>query len=531
MKRRLDWIALPLAGLLCLALTAESRAQVFANVEYSNISPQDPHPTYYYWNEEDYEPVLDPEPDTYYTWYYIGVVDPDARVPDEVEVKRIAVPRSQWLANRKWIIAKLTMFYQLANGLQSTALQDYIAPPEPETPTGEAGEPLLDDQLYTGEAGYPEAGFGPDGMPLAPTDPGALGNTPFPMAPGMTGMPGPGMPGMPAPGMTGMPGMPMPGMPFAGGPGFPGGPGMPGEMPGAPGALPGPGAAPTDGPGAISAPVMPAAPMGPAFPGGFGGFPGGFGGFPGGFGGYAGGYGGGARFDPQAAAEWTFFYDQLVLWQYYCARNLLDDRDDQLVENLTLEEPMTEQDDPMRRLATLKPDALNDPEAAGIGGFINSQTGDFYTQRQQQPAGSQQQLTDNEGNLLVRELFDPLATYQDPTILSRYRSQFLEARDQREQDLYKMFSAMLDDIDGREVNQELYEQWLEEKRQELIAYADSWRRVRDGEALVVDDTVFVVTEEPMEYPPANAVNISRGERVTPQDLLNLDGSVRQPQIR
>src|SRR5690606_38989245 len=38
------------------------------------------------------------------------------------------------------------------------------------------------------------------------------------------------------------------------------------------------------------------------------------------------------EFDPQVAAEWTFYYDQLVLWQYYCARVLLRDMDQELLE-------------------------------------------------------------------------------------------------------------------------------------------------------------------------------------------------------
>jgi hypothetical protein len=51
--------------------------------------------------------------------------------------------------------------------------------------------------------------------------------------------------------------------------------------------------------------------------------------------------------------------------------------------------------------------------------------------------------------------------------------------------------------------------------------------LKEGDSLIIDNTLFMITEEPMESPPSDAINVVRSQRLTPQDLLNADGSVRQ----
>src|SRR5262245_22303458 len=111
-------------GFLVLAilsgLGSVSRAQLNSNLnadlEYSLFSQRDPHPVTYKWAGE-IKPVSEPGP-FYYVAYYIGTVEGDARILKENKVQRLMVPMSEWQANKKWLIAKLTLFYQVTRGLQ-----------------------------------------------------------------------------------------------------------------------------------------------------------------------------------------------------------------------------------------------------------------------------------------------------------------------------------------------------------------------------------------------------------------------------
>ena len=70
--------------------------------------------------------------------------------------------------------------------------------------------------------------------------------------------------------------------------------------------------------------------------------------------------------------------------------------------------------------------------------------------------------------------------------------------------------------------------WLDTKRKELSEFADSWQKVDKGDSFMIDNTLYLVTKEPSDAIPLNGVNVIKSERLTPQDLLNEDGSMKQP---
>ncbi len=474
---------LVVASLLIVALVGFPRsghAQVFAKVEFSTYG-EDPHPTYYYYNghigeiDPEYVPVLDPDPTRYYVFYYTGVVDPDARVPGDVAVNRYSIPEDQWEANRRWVILKLTLFYELTHRMQSTALQEL---------TGQGSVATEEEALAPGAVPYP-------------------GGTQVPVAPG-TAAPAP------IPGLGGPPG-------FGGGPPGSSAPGFPGATGGPPGGGPG-----YIIPQATAAPTPEPTP----FYGGMGMYPGamGFGG-PGmmpGMGSFGGGsaFGGGTRtFDAEAAAEWTFYYDQLVLWQYYCARHLIGEETDDLVEDLSqggaeFSQDLVSQIDQLRPGGTLTGVDYN------IDALLGQGTG--------RPGQPQPGLGGLEST--VREIFDPQLDHEDSSRSLQYHEKFVEAAQQREAELVDNFMAMIDEIDRRDTNQQVFDQWMDNKRREVYTFAEAWRRAESGRAVVIDDSLFLITDEPLGEIPIPAINVIKSEQLTPQDIINDDGTIRQPQV-
>lgn len=451
-----------------------------ATVQVSTISQTDPHPTTYNWEGE--VPVVKEPGANYYAFYYTGTVGPDARVPDGTPIMRIPVKLNDWSSNKRWIIAQLTMYYQQAHNLPATALQEYQAGP----------------------------------LAAAPGAPGAQA-------------------------------APQPGQ-------------QPGQQPGAGGGLPG---APAPGFGAPTAQpqAQPQQPqgepeeaqndemredeeaMGPSGPGG--------------------GVGGpiAAAFDPKGAAEWTFYYDQFVLWQYYCARTLLNNQD--LIEQLppsqrtqtqllvtqisgitpqSLRAGTLSQSQRQAQMAQLGPQGraqMAGDMAQFNSQYMNQSDVDFMTGQGGAPGGMGMgmgggTLVEAQQITLLREKFEPLRDFAaqatgSKTKAEEYREKFQNAAKQLDEQVYTQFMEMLKGIDQRQVGNENYEKWMKGKRQEVSTYADTWRKLEHGETMMINDTMFIVSKEKLESVPNETINIVKRERLTPADLLNPDGTVRQPE--
>ena len=369
------------------------------------------------------------------------------------------------------------------------------------------------------------------------------------------GFPQPGsFPGAPAAGFPGAPGAFPPAPGVGGAPGalpIPGAPGAPGAIPGAPGAIPGQPAeefqgAPDDEAGLVEDPGMDAGMDAggfvedvevPADAGGFGGF----------------GAGVAVQFDPVAAAEWTFYYDQFVLWQYYCARNLLEDADKELLEG-TAGRPPAQPENLLQAISGVLPGELSaermrelterpDPQEAlvpigGGGGAIDEAGMDAggFVEDVAMDAGGALGLGGGAeaepGSQALRERFDPTEDYQDQGKRGEtYRTSFIAAAERLEEEVQQVFMGMIEGIDARALNQERYDAWLQEKRQEVLKFAEDWQKLQEGNTLLVDGTMFLVSPEPMETVPSQALNIVKDERLTPMDLLNADGTVKRVEAR
>lgn len=202
-----------------------------------------------------------------------------------------------------------------------------------------------------------------------------------------------------------------------------------------------------------------------------------------------------------AAAHWTFYYDQLVLWQYYCVRNLLGE-DDFLLE----EEVATDEAVQSRATGTLVGQAARQPTVTRTAEEIEA----------------------------MRLELDPVNDYASnfvpgKTPLGQKLRQDLEVKAARHEEyVYKQYIGMINRIEAREGNQKRYEDWLEAKRQQIFNFAEEWRKVENGEVMFLDDRLFLVTKEPLTGGPLEATNVVVREQLTPQDLLNDDGTLVAP---
>jgi hypothetical protein len=388
-------------------------AQGLADVEIGSQIPPSPQPTTYTWNGER-RIVSDPG-GYFYHFYYTGAVQPDARVLPGEKVERIAVRMNEWDKHRRWIIARLTNFYQVANGQAPTAMQDYQREIQLLESGGVEENPIL---VLTPE----------------PTPPPAFSSEDDDFV---------------------------------------------------------------RGPGGFSA-------------GAFGNLPGGF--------------------DAKAAAEWTFYYDQLVLWQYYCATVLLREADAEILET---------------DAAALSAGPESDAGGGGGGGGATVLGQSLDTGLAVPPSQIFSSGDDDSGGggfavaagpglqnqRTAREIFNPMDTYRDPSSNFRYRDLFIDKAQETEQELFQVFVGMVSEIEKRELNRERHTEWLAQRQAQIHDFADNWRKLREGDTVILDNTLFLITPEELESPPLDAINVQKTERLTPQDLLTDDGSIRRPVVQ
>lgn len=252
-----------------------------------------------------------------------------------------------------------------------------------------------------------------------------------------------------------------------------------------------------------------------------------------------------AAMDPLAAAEWTFYYDQFVLWQFYCRRVLLNDTDAtkasssredlqrasdlqslQGFEGVNAEEALNaakeirEQQEAADAAksgkpgAGKKPTAQKTPVAAAKGGKGGRGKG---------PAPKPAEITSE-----VATEFNPDLDYADPHHNDAFRDEFVRLAGEREKESVRMFTDMLGRINKRADETQRYEDWLTERRGQLQEFAKAWGKVKAGASVNFENTTYFLTKEPLETQPIDTVNVVVRDAVTPQDLLDANGKLKKP---
>ncbi len=86
---------------------------------------------------------------------------------------------------------------------------------------------------------------------------------------------------------------------------------------------------------------------------------------------------------------------------------------------------------------------------------------------------------------------------------------------------------MLLRLEQRDNRRKDYRQWLTDQRDDVIRFAENWQKKDQGRERVIDGTLYLLSEEPMEHVPMEAVNLVTKD-LTPYDILNPDGTIIKP---
>lgn len=223
----------------------------------------------------------------------------------------------------------------------------------------------------------------------------------------------------------------------------------------------------------------------------------------------------GAGVDPRAVAEWSFYLDQVVLWQFYCRRVIVNDRRAASANS-------------SERVLQRRADRAALEGFEGDTDAVLDETERLREEEGELEGGGQPDANDNTP--VVATVFEPEFIFDDPMIIDKYRNEFVELAEHREERAYNMFSGMLDGIRARETEFARYEDWLAGKQRELIEFARAWGKVQAGQRVTFDDTFYLITDEPLRSVPEDSRNVIRAEVLTPQDLIRSDGRLKGPQF-
>lgn len=217
--------------------------------------------------------------------------------------------------------------------------------------------------------------------------------------------------------------------------------------------------------------------------------------------------------DPVLQAEWTFYYDQVVLWQYYCKRVILNDQSEDSAPNSSAEE----------RQQREYIDAINAYEGDLRG--INRR--DLLAEL----SGGEDGEEGDPSSFAAAEYFDAKRDVEDQSQITALRDEFVRLASLREDRAKRIFDEMIDAIEARKADREKYNDWMAEKSDSLDDFVTAWTEVKDGRLLNFEGTYYLLTEEPIEAVPADARSVPVRDRVTPQDLIDADGTLKPAQYR
>ena len=83
-------------------------------------------------------------------------------------------------------------------------------------------------------------------------------------------------------------------------------------------------------------------------------------------------------------------------------------------------------------------------------------------------------------------------------------------------------------LEGRRYLRNDYHQWLVDKKEVVGKYTKDWILNREGREVAIEGTIYLISREPIESVPHNAVNLVTN-KLTPYDLLNTDGTLKKPE--
>ena len=83
-------------------------------------------------------------------------------------------------------------------------------------------------------------------------------------------------------------------------------------------------------------------------------------------------------------------------------------------------------------------------------------------------------------------------------------------------------------LEGRRYLRNDYHQWLTDQKEIVGKYTKDWILNREGREVAIEGTTYLISREPIENIPLNAVNLVTN-KLTPYDLLNTDGTLKKPE--
>lgn len=100
-------------------------------------------------------------------------------------------------------------------------------------------------------------------------------------------------------------------------------------------------------------------------------------------------------------------------------------------------------------------------------------------------------------------------------------------RDMDESDLRENLDFW-DRLEGRRYLRNDYHQWLTDQKEIVGKYTKDWILNREGREVAIEGTTYLISREPIENIPLNAVNLVTN-KLTPYDILNTDGTLKKPE--
>jgi hypothetical protein len=87
--------------------------------------------------------------------------------------------------------------------------------------------------------------------------------------------------------------------------------------------------------------------------------------------------------------------------------------------------------------------------------------------------------------------------------------------------------GFLSRLNMRENRRTDYKQWLEDQKALVVDFTHQWARKENQQEINIDGVIYLLSEQPLESIPRNAVNLVT-PKLTPYDLLNADGTLKKP---
>lgn len=216
--------------------------------------------------------------------------------------------------------------------------------------------------------------------------------------------------------------------------------------------------------------------------------------------------------NPRAAAEWSFYYDQFVLWQFYCRRVLLNETD-------------------ATEASSSREDLQRQADVQALQGFEGIDVGEALKAAEEIRKGAEAAPGAPGGPAAEAKTaattFSPADDYKDPFHNLVFRDEFIELAKEREQKAADSYTQMLQRIEERATENQRIAEWVADKNGQLRDFAKAWGDVQKGDSLYLEDTFVLITEKPLDSIPYNSINVLKRDRITPADLIKEDGTLKK----